>query len=144
MKRVLNIISHSEAETEALAKKLSAGFTPKDVILLLGKLGSGKTVFVRGLAAGLGLESDMVSSPSFTIVNEYKGKNDLYHFDLYRIGEPEELYEIGWEDYLKRNGLVVVEWGKRAAEFLPPNYYQIEFIIRNEQEREINISLIHS
>lgn len=108
--RVLSVISHSEAETLALATRLAASFVSGDVIVLSGPLGSGKTVFVRGLVQGRGLQESMVSSPSFGMVNEYPGELPLYHFDLYRIKNPAELYEIGWDDYLLRDGIVVVEW----------------------------------
>ena len=138
----MNITSHSESETLALAEKLAAGFKPGDILVLTGPLGAGKTVFVRGLAAGLGLDTDNVNSPSFTIVNEYPGQHPLYHFDLYRINDPFELYEVGWDEYLGRDGLIVVEWGEKAGELLPPTYYLIEFAVMDEQQREINISLV--
>ena len=141
MQKVLKIVSHSESETFVLAAKLLQLLTPQDVLILKGKLGAGKTVFVRGLAKGLGLNEDSVNSPSYTIVNEYPGARPLYHFDLYRLGDSSELVEIGWEDYLSKDGLVVAEWGERAAEFLPRRYFLIEFTIVNEQEREIEISL---
>ncbi|MEA3297726.1 MAG: tRNA (adenosine(37)-N6)-threonylcarbamoyltransferase complex ATPase subunit type 1 TsaE, partial [candidate division Zixibacteria bacterium] len=97
MQRKLNIISHSEAETLALAGKLAPLFRPGNVLVLSGSLGSGKTVFVRGLAKALGHDENLVNSPSFTIVNEYPGEKPLYHFDLYRVQDPGELYEIGWD-----------------------------------------------
>ena len=144
MTKVLQIISHSEDETLALAEKILNLFTPDDVIVLSGELGAGKTLFVRGLAKGLGLDVMHVNSPSYTIVNEYPGKKPMYHFDLYRLGDSSELVEIGWEDYLSKKGLVVVEWGERAEEFLPNRYYKIDFSILNEKEREIHISLIRN
>ena len=140
MKRILNITSHSEEETLALAGKLGSLFKPGDVVVLSGALGSGKTVFVRGLAIALGLDEGQVNSPSFTIINEYPGERPLYHFDLYRLGDASELSEIGWDDYLGRNGLVVVEWGEKAADFLPSRYYRIDFAIVDDSQREINIS----
>ena len=142
--RVLNIVSHSEKQTVALAKKLAPSFKRGDVISLTGSLGSGKTVFVRGLAGALKIDEAEVNSPSFTFVNEYPGELPLYHFDLYRIKEPSELYEIGWDEYLGREGLVVVEWGEKAAEMLPERYYRIDFKIISENEREINISMVQS
>ena len=106
-----------------------------------GDLGAGKTVFVRGLAKGLGHDEDLVNSPSYTIINEYPGEKPLYHLDLYRMSDQHELHEIGWEEYLNRDGLVVVEWGEKADDYLPSRYYQISFKIINEDEREIDISL---
>lgn len=142
MSSILNIVSHSEQETAELAKRLATSFKPRDVLVLSGPLGSGKTVFVRGLAAGIGIKMEDVSSPSFTIMNEYKGNRDLYHFDLYRINDPFELYEAGWDEYLNRDGLIVVEWGEKAGDFLPSRYYLLEFEILKEHERAISISLV--
>ena len=143
MNKVLNIISHSEEQTLGLAEKLAQScFLKGDVLVLTGSLGAGKTVFVRGLARGLKLDENAVNSPSFTIVNEYPGEKPLYHFDLYRLHDTGELYEIGWEDYLGRDGIVVVEWGEKAKEMLPGNYYRLEFKIINEEEREIDISFV--
>lgn len=140
----MNITSHSEDETLALAGKLASLFKTGDVLVLTGVLGAGKTVFVRGLAAALGIDESLVNSPSFTIVNEYAGERPLYHFDLYRLGDASELYEIGWDDYLGREGLVVVEWGEKAGEYLPARYYRIDFGIVDEQQREIDISYVES
>jgi tRNA threonylcarbamoyladenosine biosynthesis protein TsaE len=140
MDKILNILSHSPEETLGLANKLVNLFTPQDVLVLIGPLGSGKTVFVRGLAKALGLDENKVNSPSFTIVNEYPGDNSLYHFDLYRLEDVDELIEIGWDEYMNREGLMVVEWGEKAKDYLPNHYYELEFKIVNETEREINIS----
>ncbi|UCD63185.1 MAG: tRNA (adenosine(37)-N6)-threonylcarbamoyltransferase complex ATPase subunit type 1 TsaE [Candidatus Zixiibacteriota bacterium] len=144
MKKALKIISHSEEETVALARKLTEYFRPGDVIVLTGLLGAGKTVFVKGLAAALGIDESLVNSPSFTLVNEYSGERPLYHLDLYRIRDESELYEIGWDDYLLRDGIVVVEWGEKAAALLPPRYYRVEFTIKGDSEREINISHVQT
>ncbi len=138
----LNIVSHSEAETVGLAQKLAPMLRTGDVLVLTGELGTGKTAFVRGLARGLGIDENTVNSPSYTIVNEYPGAMALYHFDLYRIADPSELYEVGWDEYRSRNGVVVVEWGERAGELLPAGYYRIEFTMINESERKIDIEVI--
>lgn len=140
----MNITSHSEEETLALAGKLAGLLRPGDVLVLTGVLGAGKTVFVRGLASALGIDEELVNSPSFTLINEYVGERILYHFDLYRLGDTSELHEIGWEDYLNRDGLVVVEWGEKAEGLLPPCYYRVEFGIVDELQREINISYIEN
>ena len=109
-----------EAETEALGVRLAAVLTPGAVVAYRGGLGMGKTAFTRGLARGLGYKG-RVTSPTFTIVNEYEGgRLPLFHFDLYRLGSWEELYDIGWEDYLARGGVCAVEWSQRAEEALPP------------------------
>lgn len=141
MSKILNVISHSEFETAALAEKLAASFKSGDVIVLTGDLGAGKTVFVKGFAKGMGHNEDLVNSPSFTIINEYPGEKPLYHFDLYRMSGQDELYEIGWDEYLNREGVIVVEWGEKAKNYLPSKYYQINFKFLNDNEREIDISL---
>ena len=110
----MEYISNSAQETEALGERLAARLRPGDVIADTGDLGAGKTAFTRGLARGLGV-ADRVTSPTFTIVNEYEGgRLPLFHFDLYRMDSPEELFDIGWEDYLARGGVCAVEWSEHA------------------------------
>ena len=107
------VISHSEDETFNLAKSMARKFKGKEVVLLTGELGAGKTIFAKGLAAGLDLEEHhLVCSPSFTILNIYEARFPIYHFDLYRLEKNAEIQDLGWEDYLDR-GVVVVEWGER-------------------------------
>jgi tRNA threonylcarbamoyladenosine biosynthesis protein TsaE len=141
---VISITSHSEDETLALGRRLATSFKSGDVIVLTGPLGSGKTVFVKGLAQGRELDPENITSPSFGFVNEYPGKLPLYHFDLYRLDDVTELYEVGWDEYLERDGVVVVEWGERAGGFLPDRYYLIAFRIVDDAERQIEISLVES
>ena len=108
--------SNSPLETEALGERLAAHLHPGDVIAYTGDLGAGKTAFTRGLARGLGV-TDRVTSPTFTIVNEYEGgRLPLFHFDLYRMDSPEELFDIGWEEYLARGGVCAVEWSEHAQD----------------------------
>lgn len=107
----MTFFTESERETEALGKRLASSVGPGTVIALYGGLGAGKTAFVRGLASGMGL-SARVSSPTFTVVNEYPGKTPLFHFDMYRLSDSDELFEIGWEDYLSRGGVIAVEWSE--------------------------------
>ena len=104
--------------------------------------GAGKTVFVRGLAAGRNIAEAAVSSPSFGIVNEYPGVSPVYHFDLYRLRDLSELAEIGWDDYLMRPGLTVIEWGEKAVEYLPSRYYLVQIAILDADQREFQISLV--
>ncbi len=108
-------ISSSEAETEALGARLAAGLPGGSVVAMYGDLGAGKTAFVRGMARGMGL-SCRVSSPTFTIVNEYLGERELIHFDMYRIGGADELFDIGWEDYLSRGAVCAVEWSENVKD----------------------------
>ena len=110
----MEYLSNSEAETEALGEALAGRLTAGDVIAFSGDLGAGKTAFTRGLARGLGV-TERVTSPTFTIVNEYLGgRLPLFHFDLYRLGSAEELFDIGWEDYLDRGGVCAVEWSENG------------------------------
>lgn len=104
----------SPAGTEDVGRRLAQVLKPGDVVALRGSLGMGKTAFVRGLAAGLGYPGH-VQSPTFTVVNEYDGgRLDLFHFDLYRLTSPDELFDVGWEDYLDRGGVCAVEWSENA------------------------------
>ena len=108
----MEVISNSPQETEALGEKLAARLAPGDIIAFSGDLGAGKTAFTRGLAKGRGIE-ERVTSPTFTIVNEYEGgRLPLFHFDMYRLGSSDELCDIGWEDYLARGGVCAVEWSE--------------------------------
>ena len=105
----MEILSHSEAETEAAGERLGASLSPGTVLAYRGGLGMGKTAFTRGLARGLGC-TGRVTSPTFTIVNEYEGRIPLFHFDMYRLPDSDALFDIGWDDYLDRGGVCAVEW----------------------------------
>ena len=108
----------SEAETEALGEALGRTLSPGAVVAFTGDLGAGKTAFTRGLARGLDIR-ERVTSPTFTIVNEYEGgRLPLFHFDMYRLGSSDELFDIGWEDYLRRGGVCAVEWSEKVADAL--------------------------
>ena len=116
----LEYLSHSEAETEAIGEQLAASLSPGSVLAYRGGLGMGKTAFTRGLARGLGC-TDRVTSPTFTIVNEYEGRIPLFHFDMYRLPDADALFDIGWEDYLDRGGVCAVEWSEQVEDALPPD-----------------------
>ena len=114
----MQIQTHSPEETEAVGRKLAAQLQPGDVLAYYGDLGAGKTAFTRGLAAGLGV-TEPVTSPTYTIVNEYlSGRLPLFHFDMYRLGSADELFDIGSEDYLARGGICAVEWSENVEEAL--------------------------
>ena len=116
----MDYLSNSVEETEALGAELAVRLEPGDVVAFTGDLGAGKTAFVRGLARGLGIP-DRVTSPTFTIVNEYEGgRLPLFHFDMYRLEGADALFDIGWEDYLDRGGVCAVEWSELTEEALPP------------------------
>lgn len=113
---MMQITTHSADETQALGQKLASRLAPGDVIAYFGDLGAGKTAFTRGLAQGLGI-TDPVTSPTYTIVNEYlSGRIPLFHFDMYRLSSSDELFDIGWEDYLQRGGVCAVEWSENVAD----------------------------
>ena len=114
----MQFITHSAEETEALGERLAQTLTGGEVVAYFGELGAGKTAFTRGLARGLGI-SMRVTSPTYTIVNEYSGgRLPLFHFDMYRLDSSEELFDIGWEDYLARGGVVAVEWSENVTDAL--------------------------
>ena len=115
---MMQITTHSADETQALGQKLASRLAPGDVIAYFGDLGAGKTAFTRGLAQGLGI-TDLVTSPTYTIVNEYlSGRIPLFHFDMYRLSSSDELFDIGWEDYLSRGGVCAVEWSENVEDAL--------------------------
>ena len=130
--------TNSPAETEAIAEKLAKYLSAGTVIAYRGDLGAGKTAFTRGLAKGLGC-SDMVTSPTYTIVNEYlSGKMPLFHFDMYRLGSADELWDIGWEDYLQRGGICAVEWSENVEEALE-NFVLVNIEKTGDESRRITI-----
>lgn len=110
----MQFLSTSPAQTELLGEQLAAKLRPGDVIAFRGDLGAGKTAFTRGLARGLSI-TECVTSPTYTIVNEYlSGTLPLFHFDMYRLHSSDELFDIGWEDYLERGGVCAVEWSENV------------------------------
>lgn len=135
----MEVLSHNVTETEALGRQLAAHLHSGDVVAFFGDLGAGKTAFTRGLARGLGC-NELVTSPTYTIVNEYLGgRLPLFHFDMYRLRSSEDLWDIGWEDYLARNGVCAVEWSEIAPGALPENtvYVTLRRCPGAEEEREI-------
>ena len=133
-------ISKSEHDTEELGRRFASGLPGGTVVAMYGDLGAGKTAFVRGMARGMGLDC-RVSSPTFTIVNEYLGKRELIHFDMYRLSSADELFDIGWEDYLTRGGVCAVEWSEQVSGALPEDAVWVD-IARgdNENDRIITIT----
>ena len=128
-----------EEETEAVGAALAETLRPGDVVALYGDLGAGKTAFVRGLARGLGVW-ETVSSPTFTIVNEYPGKIPLFHFDMYRLRDEQELFDIGWEDYLDRGGVCAREWSERVEGAIGPEAVRVTLRCADDAHREIVVS----
>ena len=135
-----NYLSHNELETEKIGESLALRLQAGAVVAYLGDLGAGKTAFTRGLARGLGCKG-RVTSPTFTIVNEYEGTLPLFHFDMYRLSDEEELFDIGWEDYISRGGVCAVEWSERITAALPPETITVTIsrCAENEDWRKITI-----
>ena len=116
-----------------LGARLGAG----DLICLYGDLGSGKTSFSYGIALGLGVQGQYISSPTFTFINEYQGRVPLYHIDLYRLKDPGELESIGFEEYIDSDGVTVIEWAERAEDELPPESLSVYLSYVDDHSREI-------
>lgn len=131
--------SRSPQETEALAAGVAAELQPGDFVALSGDLGAGKTAFARGLARGLGV-SRQVLSPSFTLMRQYlEGRIPLYHFDVYRLGDPDELEETGFHDYAEGDGVCVTEWADRIRGFLPERRLEVRLEGSADEPRQISI-----
>ena len=134
----MEIITHSPQETEALGAALAQRLQAGTVIAYRGDLGAGKTAFTRGLARGLGCR-DLVTSPTYTIVNEYLGGSlPLFHFDMYRLGSSDDLFDIGWEDYLDRGGICAVEWSENVEDAME-GAVSINIEKLGEDDRKITI-----
>ena len=136
---MMQITTHSADETQALGQKLASRLASGDVIAYFGDLGAGKTAFTRGLAQGLGI-TDPVTSPTYTIVNEYlSGRIPLFHFDMYRLSSSDELFDIGWEDYLSRGGVCAVEWSENVMDALPEDTVWVRIAREGDTGRSITI-----
>ncbi len=137
MSRKTMIATQSEQETFELARKMAAGFKGTEVVLLIGELGAGKTVFAKGIASGAGVaDPRRVSSPSFTLVNVYQGRYPVYHIDLYRLEREAEIADLGWEDMLGQ-GIVIVEWAEKLP--FPVNGIVVRIEPTGDDVRRITI-----
>ena len=130
----MEYLSHSPEETERIGEMLGRQLHSGMVLALRGGLGMGKTAFTRGLARGLGC-TGRVTSPTFTIVNEYDGTTPLFHFDMYRLDSEDDLFDIGWDDYLARGGVCAVEWSERIDSAPPPDALTVS-IARGENDND--------
>lgn len=134
----LDIVSHGIDQTRRLGAHLGRLLSPGDVLLLEGEFGTGKTTFTQGIAKGLGLDNRYVNSPTFTLINEYKGgRLHLAHIDLYRLESEGEIATLGLDDYLEGSGVTVIEWPAGAAPWLPETYLSIQFSHLNETKRTL-------
>jgi len=136
----VSLISNSEEETKLCAKKLALVLTAGDIVLLQGDLGAGKTTFVKGLAEGFKVTAKKVNSPTFVIMNYYKGKLPLYHFDLYRLESPQAIDTLDFDEYFYGQGISLIEWPERLGPYKPKQFYLVEFKHQGENQRQICIS----
>lgn len=143
MEKNIKFVSNSETDTKKFAKEFASKIKNNTVIVLTGELGAGKTKFVEGFLSYYGLENE-ISSPTFTIVNEYKNNDiNIYHFDVYRLSNSNEFYEIGGDEYFNK-GICIIEWGELIKDALPKNYIQITFnnSADNTNKRIIDIKYV--
>ncbi len=124
--------TNSYEETQKIAADFADTLKGGEVIAMYGDLGAGKTAFTQGLAKALGIKQH-VTSPTFTIVNEYEGRLMLYHFDVYRIADPEEMYEIGYDEYIESDGVCIIEWAELIEDILPDEYIKVT-ILKNDEK----------
>lgn len=130
----------SEEETLALGERLAREFPTKQVVLLIGQLGAGKTTLAKGIVKGLGAASpEEVSSPTFTLIHEYGRDGRVFHVDLYRLEEPRELATLGLEDLFEREAVVLIEWGERFPQILPADRTEIRITVVEDDTREIEV-----
>lgn len=141
---MINIETQSFEETVEFGKKLGAILNSGDIISLSGDLGTGKTALTNGIAKSLGISS-YITSPTFTLVNEYEGRLPLYHFDVYRIADPDEMFDIGFEEYINGEGITIIEWGEQIKDILPKQIIRIDIkknLTKGLDVREISIDFI--
>ncbi len=129
-------ISHSLEDTEKIAKEIALTLSGTEVIAMKGGLGVGKTTFTRGLVANFGVDESNVHSPTFAIVNEYHGKIPVYHFDMYRVMDEDDLYSTGFYDYLGK-GLIIIEWSENILDYLPEDAVFIELSYGEDENTRI-------
>jgi len=133
---IFSILSETPNRTKKIGKKVAKLVTPGDIILFFGELGAGKTCFTQGIAEELKVK-DYVNSPSYAIINEYQGKIPLYHFDLYRVNNYDEIIDLGYEEYFYDEGLTVVEWAEKIEKHLPKEYLKINITFIDTKRRKI-------
>jgi tRNA threonylcarbamoyladenosine biosynthesis protein TsaE len=134
---VFSVITTNEDQTWKIGEMLGSRLDAGDTVCLYGDLGAGKTSFAYGIALGLEVEEQYITSPTFTFVNEYQGRVPFYHIDLYRLADPDELHNIGFEEYLDSDGVTVIEWAERAEDELPAECLSVYLSYVSDQSREI-------
>ncbi len=132
------IISHKPSETQQLGMNIGRLAIPGDILLLVGELGAGKTCLTQGIARGLGV-GEYVTSPSFVLIRQFQGRLPLYHIDLYRLDLPQEVADLGLDDYLYGRGVCVIEWAEKGYSLMPPHYMLIRIDYLGDTERNLKI-----
>ncbi|MCX5708863.1 MAG: tRNA (adenosine(37)-N6)-threonylcarbamoyltransferase complex ATPase subunit type 1 TsaE [Candidatus Omnitrophica bacterium] len=136
----MEIISGSAQKTLGIGKFISGKLKKGDIVCLFGDLGSGKTVLTKGICLGLGVDKDRVTSPTFVILRQYEGKLPIHHFDLYRLSSPEDILDLGYEEYFFDEGVSVIEWADKLGKLLPKEFLKIQLLVTGENRRKIKIS----
>ena len=136
----LKLISSSSEGTQKIGKRLGKKIPKGSILLLNGDLGSGKTTFIKGIARGLKIGQTEVSSPTFVLMNVYHGRLPLFHFDLYRLNDIEEISSIGYDEFLYDDGVSVIEWADRLGKYLPKEYLKVELKHKEINERVVQLS----
>jgi tRNA threonylcarbamoyladenosine biosynthesis protein TsaE len=136
----VSLTSNSEEETKQCALRLASQLKAGDIVFLQGELGSGKTTFVKGLAQAFKVDPKKVNSPTFVLMNHYRGKFSIYHFDLYRLEKPQEIDTLDFDEYFYGKGISLIEWPERLGEHKPQRYYLVELQHQGENQRTICIS----
>ena len=135
------LISRSAEDTQIIGKIIGENLSNGDVVALIGELGSGKTCITQGIARGIGVpEEYQITSPTFTLINEYPGKTTLYHVDIYRLSGSQDLEDMGYEEYFYSDGIIVIEWAEKIKELLPGECFYVYLRYLDENKRELKIS----
>ena len=138
----VSLISNSEEETKLCAQRFARQLKVGDIVFLKGDLGAGKTTFVKGLARAFKVASKKVNSPTFVLMNYYKGKLPIYHFDLYRLGDPKEFDTLDFDEYFYGKGISLIEWPEHLGKHRPEQYYVVEFKQKAQFPRQRKISIV--
>ena len=136
----MEIISGSVRKTIAVGKFISRNLEKGDIVCLFGELGSGKTVLAKGISSGLGVRQESVTSPTFVLIRQYKARIPVFHFDLYRLVCPEDILDLGYEEYLFGEGISIIEWADRLGKLLPSEFLKVQLKVAGENKRQLKIS----
>lgn len=136
---MVEFVTHSERETVELGSKMGRLLDAGDIVLLYGNLGAGKTVLARGIALGIGATRDTVTSPTYTLMHRYEGKVPIFHFDLYRLSGPDDVLDLGYEEFFYGDGVTIVEWPERLEYLCPEEYVRVNIEFAGDGKRKITV-----